>query len=79
MLVEALVEHLRRLPPGDGLLARLVEDATAGLTFQGYPEDHSRREVAKRIRFHMVGPGISSGSVRGALQRRDIERAARTP
>lgn len=79
VLVEALVEHLRRRPPGDGLLARLIDDATAGLTFQGFPETDARREVAKRIRFHMVGPGLSSGSVRAALKRREIETAARSP
>mgnify|MGYP005995529695 CR=1 FL=1 len=35
VLVEALVEHLRRLPPGDGMLARLIEDATAGVMSRG--------------------------------------------
>ena len=79
VLVEALVEHLRRLPPGDGMLAQLIDDAVCGLQSQGFPEEHARREVAKRVRYHMVGPGISTGSVRGALKRREIERAARTP
>lgn len=79
VLVEALVEHLRRLPPGDGMLAHLIDDAVIGLTFQGFPEEHARREVAKRIRHHMVGPGLSTGSVRAALKRGEIEQAARTP
>lgn len=79
VLVEALVEHLRRLPPGDGLLGRLIDDAVCGLEFQGFPEEHARREVAKRVRYHMVGPGLSTGSVRAALRRREIETAACSP
>jgi hypothetical protein len=79
VLVEALVEHLRRLPPGDGMLARLIDDAVIGLTFQGFPEEHARRELAKRIRYHIIGPGLSTGSVSAALKQQEIEQAARTP
>lgn len=77
VIVEALVEYLRERPPGaDDLVRRLVEDATAGLDFQGYLEDASRREVAKRLRYLTVGAGVSTGSVRAARERREIRQSA---
>ncbi|SMC58284.1 hypothetical protein SAMN06297251_10465 [Fulvimarina manganoxydans] len=70
VIVEALVEYLRTTPGSDALMARLIADATAGLVLQGYPEEHARREVARRLRYMTEPKGIASGSVRGALDRR---------
>lgn len=75
VIVEALVEYLRERPPGaNDLMRRLVEDATSGLDFQGYLEDASRREVAKRLRYLTVGAGVTTGSVRAARVRREIRK-----
>ncbi|MCK5931004.1 MAG: hypothetical protein KAG89_02445 [Fulvimarina manganoxydans] len=69
-LVEAIVEYLRKTPGSEALMKQLLDDATAGLSFQGFPEEHARREVARRLRYMVEPKGIASGSVRGALDRR---------
>lgn len=69
-LVEAIVEYLRTTPGSETVMKRIVDDATAGLTFQGFPSDHARREVARRLRYMTEPRGVASGSVRGALDRK---------
>ncbi len=81
VLAEALVEHLRQTPGSNDLLQGIIADATAGLEFQGYPVDEARREVAKRLRYLTTGAGVSTGSVRTALdrKRREAEWSATKP
>ncbi|MCB8840200.1 hypothetical protein [Aurantimonas sp. VKM B-3413] len=69
VIVEALVEYLRTTPGSEHLMKRILDDATSGLVFQGFPTGDARREVARRLRYLTAGPGVGSGSVRAARKR----------